>query len=107
MKLQIVEYRALNMLEGNIHYRYILELDEKAVLWTSQTPKKKYPKKVYRMLMREMLNKDIDYNIEHYVKLNKWPGVERKVIFEEEVHDTFLKELHIKQRIQAIEEDFK
>ena len=29
MKLQIVEYRAPNMLERNIHYRYMLELDKR------------------------------------------------------------------------------
>ena len=107
MKLQIVEYRALNMLEGVINYRYILELDEKIVLWTPSTPKKKEPKEAYRMLIKEMLNKNIDYNMEHYVKLNNWPGVEREVIVEEELSDSYLKELHIKQRIQDIEEDFK
>lgn len=41
MKLQIVEYRAPNMLEGNIHYRYMLELDEKLILWTPPSPTKK------------------------------------------------------------------
>lgn len=107
MKLQIVEYRALNVLEGNIHYRYMLELDEKAVLWTPPTATKKEPKKVYNMLMSNLLNKYTDYNMEHYVKLNRWPGLEREVLFEKEVSDAFLKELHIKQRIQAIEEDFK
>lgn len=107
MKLQIVEYSALNVLEGAIHYRYMLELDEKTVLWTPPTPKKKELKKVYSILMNNLLNKYTDYNMEHYVKINKWPGLERKVIFEKEVSDAFLKELCIKQRIQAIEEDFK
>lgn len=107
MKLQIVEYRALNILEGNIHYRYMLELDEKAVLWTTPTATKKEPKKVYSTLMSNLSNKYTDYNMEHYVTIDKWPGLEREVLFEKEVSDAFLKELHIKQRIQAIEGDIK
>ena len=82
MKLQIVEYRVPNMLEGNIHYRYMLELDEKAILWTPPAPIKKELKQVYNRLMSKLLDENIDHNMEHYVMLNKWPGLEREVIFE-------------------------
>lgn len=107
MKLQIVEYRALNLLEGNINYRYMLELDEKTVLWTPPTATKKEPKKVYSMIMSKLLNEYTDYNMEHYIKINRSSGLEREVLFEKEVSDAFLKELQIKQRIKAIEGDFK
>ena len=64
MKLQIVEYRAPNMLEGNIHYRYMLELDEKLILWSPPSPIKKELKQVYNKLMEKLLDDNIDYNME-------------------------------------------
>lgn len=82
MKLQIVEYRAPNMLEGNIHYRYMLELDKRVVLCTPPSPMKKELKNVYNILMSKLLDENIDYNMEHYVKFNKLPGIEIEVIFE-------------------------
>ena len=106
MKLQIVEYRAPNMLEGYIHYRYMLELDEKAILWTPPSPMKKELKSVYNKLMSKLLDENIDYNMEHYIKLNEWPGVEKEVIFETEVSDAYLKELYIEKRMKDIEKDF-
>ena len=107
MKLQIVEYRAPNMLEGYILYRYMLELDEKAILWTPPSPMKKELKEVYNILIDKLLDENKDYNIEHYIKLNVWPGIEKEVIFETKVSDSYLKELYIEKRIKAIEEDFK
>ena len=106
MKLQIVEYRAPNILEGYIHYRYMLELDEKVVLWTPLSPMKKELKSVYNILMSKLLDENTDYNMEHYIKLNKWPGIECEVIFEKEVSDTYLKELSIERRMKAMEKDF-
>ena len=106
MKLQIVEYRAPNILEGYIHHRYMLELDEKAILCTPPSPMKKELKQVYNILMDKLLDENIDYNMEHYVKLNKWPGIEKEVIFEKEVSDSYLKELYIEKRMKDIEEDF-
>ena len=107
MKLQIVEYRVPIILEGNIHYRYMLELDEKAILWTPPAPIKKELKQVYNILMEKLLDDNIDYNMEHYVMLNKWPGIECEVIFETEVSDSYLKELYIEKRMKSIEQDFK
>ena len=106
MKLQIVEYRVPIILEGNIHYRYMLELDEKAILWTLPSPMKKELKSVYNRLMSKLLDENIDHNMEHYVKFNNINGVESEVIFETEVSDSFLKELYIEKRIKAIEKDF-
>ena len=106
MKLQIVEYRMPNQLEGNIHYRYMLELDEKAILWTPPAPTKKEQKQVYNILMDKLLDDNIDYNMEHYVKFNKIIGVESEVIFEKEVSDAYLKELYVEKRMKAIEKDF-
>lgn len=106
MKLQIVEYRAPNMLEGNIHYRYMLELDEKVIICTTPSPTKKEMKQVYNKLMDKLLDCNIDYNIEHYVKYNKIIGVESEVIFETEVSDAYLKELYNEKRMKSIEQDF-
>lgn len=106
MKLQIVEYRAPNMLEGYINYRYMFELDEKAILWTPSSPMKKELKQVYNKLMSKLLDENIDYNMEHYIKFNDLPGIEKEVIFETKVSDAYLKELYIEKRIKAIEKDF-
>lgn len=106
MKLQIVEYRAPNMLEGNIHYRYMLELDEKVILWTPQAPIKKELKEVYNILMDKLLDDNIDYNMKHYIKFNKIIGVESEVMFETEVSESYLKELYVEKRMKAIEKDF-
>lgn len=107
MKLQIVEYRALNVLEGRINYRYILELDGRTVAWTGSTPEKYSSERVYDKLTRYLSNNCREYNIDNYPRFNRILGVEQDVVFEKEVSDAFLKELHIKQRIQAIEGDFK
>lgn len=106
MKLQIVEYKFQNILEGNILYRYMLELDEKAVLWIPPTPTKESSEKVYSILMNKMLDKNTDLKFEHCVRLSNIPGVNREVIFEKEVSDTFLKELYIERKMKDIEEDF-
>lgn len=106
MKLQIVEYKSQNILEGNILYRYMLELDEKAVLWIPPTPTKESSEKVYNILMSKMLDKNTDLKFEHWVRLSNIPGVNREVIFEQEVPETYLKELKVERRIKDIEEDF-
>ena len=96
MKLQIVEYRAPNM----------LELDEKVILWTPPAPIKKELKEVYNILMDKLLDDNIDYNMEHYIKLNKIIGVASEVIFETEVSESYLKELYNERRMKSIEQDF-
>lgn len=106
MKLQIVEYRVINVLGGYVNYHYILEFDEKYILWTPPTPSKKELKKVYSILMNKLLDKNIDLNPEHWVKLGKLKGIDRKVLFEQEVPETYLKELKIERRIKEIEKDF-
>lgn len=56
--------------------------------------------------MEKLLDDNIDYNMEHYVKFNKWHGLEVEVIFETEVSDAYLKELYIEKRMKAIEKYF-
>lgn len=106
MRLRIVEYSAHDILNGNKNYRYILELDERCVLWL-HSKEKTETEQVIRLLMKS-LEHEIDYNMEHYVTINdNIPGLEKEIIFEQEVSDTFLKELKIKRRIEDLAEDFK
>ena len=67
MKLQIVEYRMPNQLEGNIHYRYMLELDGRVVRWTGPSPSKRELKVVYGILTNGLSDGTIDLNIENYM----------------------------------------
>lgn len=106
MKLQIVEYRVINVLGGYVNYHYILEIDEKYVLWTNPSPVKKELKDVYSLLMNKLLDENTDLNPEHWSKLGKLKGVDRQVLFEQEVPETYLKELKIERRIKEIEKDF-
>lgn len=108
MKLQIVEYEIKNYLEGNIDYRYMLELDESVVLWTCyKTPIEL--KVVYDKLINRLLDENIDYDLKHGMKFNIHmnPGLERKVLFEKEVSDTFLKELYVERKLNKIKEMFE
>lgn len=108
MKLQIVEYRVLNQLEGNIHHRYMLELDGRVIRWSGSSATKRELKEVYNILMNNWSDAIKDFNPENYPKMNvkMIPGCEKEVIFEQEVSDSFLKELYIERRMKDIEEDF-
>ena len=108
MKLQIVEYRAPNILEGNIHYLYMLELDGRVVSWTGSSPSKRELKEVYGILTNGLSDGTIDLNIENYMKFNikMIPGLDKEVIFEKEVSDAYLKELYVEKRMKAMEKDF-
>ena len=64
MKLQIVEYRVPNQLEGNIHHRYMLELDERVIFWTGSSATKREFKQVYSLLMDRLLKGIKDFNLE-------------------------------------------
>lgn len=85
----------------------MLQLDEKAVLWSTLSAKPREWKTVYKVLMNKLLDENIDYNMEHYYKFNKIPGLEGHVIFEKEVADTFLKELVVERKLKRIQEDFE
>lgn len=109
MKLQIVEYKTPNMLEGNIHYRYMLGLDGRVICWTGPSSTKRELKEVYSILMDKLLDGIPDLNPEHYMKFDvkMIPGCETEVIFEGEVSNTYWKELYTERKMKAIEEDFK
>lgn len=108
MKLQIVEYKTPDMLEGNIHHRYMLELDGRVICWTGPTPNKRGLREVYSLLMNKLLDGIPDLNIEHYMKFDgkMIPGWEKEVIFEREVSDAYWKELYSERRMKEIEKDF-
>lgn len=107
MKLQIIEYKIPDLLKGNILYRYILYIDERALVWSGSSPEKLPSEKVYDELSRYLANNCKDYNINSYSQHNRIYGVEEKVVFEKEVSDSYLKELYNESRIKALEEDFK
>lgn len=110
MKLQIVEYSVPNLLEGNIHHRYMLILDERVIRWTGSSASKRELKEVYSLLMNDLLSDGIkDINLENYPTFDftMIHGCEKEVIFEQEVSDKFLKEMFVASRIKELEEDFK
>ena len=107
MKLQIVEYKMLDLLERNILYRYILYIDERAVVWTGSTSEKFSGEKVYDKLSQYLTNECKDYNINSYPRYNHISGAKEDVVFEKEVSDSYLKELYVETRIKALAEDFK
>lgn len=105
MKLQIVEYSVPSVIDRNMNYCYILELDEKGIVWCSSTQKLE-TEKVIGILNRKLLDEHIDLNMEHLVKFNM-VGTVPKILFVEDVSDSFLKEIFVERRKKAIEEDFK
>lgn len=107
MKLQIVESSYVDIMKGEKHYRYILEIEGRGITWTGSTAEKFSGAEVYNKLTRYLSNNCIEYNINHYPRYNNIPGVESEVIFEQEVSDKFLKEMFVDRRIKELEEDFK
>lgn len=106
MKLQIVEFRINDILNGTFNYRYVLELNERLLLITT-SPTQQTPDRIYNTLMNNFLEYIIDYNLEHYTLYNPIVGIDYKVIFEQEVPDTYLKDLYTESRLKDIEKDFK
>lgn len=105
MKLVIVEFILNDILNGTCNYRYVLELNERLLFCiTSPTPQP--PDRIYYRLINKFLDSNIDYNLEHYTLYGPIVGINYKVIFEQEVPDTYLKDLYTKSRIKDIEKDF-
>ena len=105
MKLQIVEFRMIDILNGTCNYRYVLELNGRLLFFTT-SPTQQTPDRIYNRLMHHLLESNIDYNLEHYTLYGKIEGINYKVIFEQEVPDTYLKDLYTESRLKDIEEDF-
>lgn len=106
MKLEIVEFRMIDILNDTCNYRYVLELNERLLCFIT-APRQQTPDRIYDILMYHFLESNIDYNLEHYTLYGPIQGIDYKVIFEQEVSDTYLKDLYIERRMKAIEGDFK
>lgn len=108
MKLQLVEYKSFDQLNMCDMYRYTLELDGRLML-RFETMNLRVPMDDVIKKLMASLRLLTDFNLEHYNKFNfdKMPGISKKVLFEQEVPDTYLKNLCIESRIKQIQEDFK
>ena len=106
MKLQIVEYCVPSILEGFMKYRYVLQLDERALAWSVSRERRLQLNDVYDTLTMHLLNGNLDYNLEHYPEVGPLYGIECEVIYEQEVSNSYLKDLYVKSRIKEIEGDF-
>ena len=108
MKLQIVEYKVHNIMSFNPVYTYTLELDGKRIIQTSSTTELT-KERIANLLLDKIPDLIRSFNIKDYpYSVDKsFPGLRYKVIFEQEVSNSFLKELYTKHRIEDMEEDFK
>lgn len=105
IKLQVVEYESYDLRVACYKYRYILELDGRWMLHLVSVNTILPTDYVIKELMKKVhLLTDID--LEHYNRFNKMPGIAKKVLFEQEVSDHYLKDLKIQQRINDLEKDF-
>ena len=107
MKLQVVEYKLTDLLNGCDRYRYTLELDGRLMLMF-ESMDVSVSRDVAIMKFMIHLRLLTDYDLEHYSRFNydKIPGISKKVIFEQEVSDHYLKDLKIQRRIEDLERDF-
>lgn len=107
MKLQIVEYKLSDSVNMCDRYRYTLELDDRALLHFESMDFSMPDDCVIKKLM-PYIRLLTDYDLEHYNRFNidKIPGISKKVIFEQEVSDHYLKDLKIQRRIEELEKDF-
>lgn len=108
IKLQIVEYKLTDLLNGCDRYRYTLELDNRLMLMFESmnisTPHDCAIKKL--MASIRLLT---DFDLYHYNAINydRLPGIRREILLEQEVSDHFLKDLKIKERIEDLKKDFE
>lgn len=106
MKLEIVEFILNDILNGTCNYRYVLELNQR-LLFSITSPTQQSQDRICNRLMHNFLESNIDYNLEHYILYGRpIEGINYKVIFEQEVPDTYLKDLCTERRMKAIEGDF-
>ena len=105
MKLEIVEFKLNDILNGTCNYRYVLELNQR-LLFSITSPTQQSQDRICNRLMHHFLESNIDYNLEHYILYGPIEGINYKVIFEQEIPDTYLKDLYTERRMKAIEGDF-
>ena len=105
MKLQIVEYNALDILEGTTIYRYVLLIEGRVGACISSTIKKDTTE-VYEKLSQKIIDDYEDYTLEIFPKFNIPPNLKGNVLSEIEISDTFFKEIKIKKRLNDMQKDF-
>ena len=107
MKLQIVEYKLTDLLNGCDRYRYTLELDGRLML-QFESMDFSMPDDYATNKLMTSIRLLTDYDLEHYRRFNidKIPGISKKILLEQEVSGHFLKDLKIQQRIEDLEKDF-
>ena len=108
MKLQIVEYKTYDQINMCERCRYTLVLDRRLMLLFESMNVSFTQDYVINKLMTSV-RLLTDFDLEHYNIFNgdKLPEISKKVLFEQEVSDHYLKDLMIQQRIEDIEGDFK
>lgn len=108
MKLQIVEYKFTYPVNMRARYRYALELDGKLMLLFETMDVSLQPDYTIKKLMTS-IRLLTDFDLGHYnaIYYDKIPGISKKVIFEQEVSDHYLKDLKIQRRIEDLERDFE
>lgn len=107
MKLQIIELRCVDLLEGTELFKYILELNERIIIITDKVKSKLSAVEAYKLIICNGFNQGHSFNLEDYCLLGIIPELDMKVIFEQEVPNTYLKDLYIESRKIAIDDDFK
>lgn len=108
MKLQIVEYKLTDLLNGCDRYRYTLELDGRLMLMF-ESMDVSVSRDVAIMKFMIHLRLLTDYDLEHYRRFNfdHIPGISMKILLEQEVSDHYLKDLKIQERIEDLKKDFE
>lgn len=108
MKLQIIEYKLSDLVNMCDRYRYTLELDGRLML-QFESMDVSLPQDYVTNKLMDSVRLLTDLDLEHYNRFNidKTPGISKKILFEQEVSDHYLKDLKIQQRIKDIEGDFE
>ena len=107
MKLQIVEYKLTDLLNGCDRYRYTLELDGRLMLYFGPVDVSIHPDYAIKKLMSS-IRLLTNFDIGNYTRINfaKVPGSSKKILLEKEESDHYLKDLKIQERIEDLERDF-
>lgn len=107
MKIQIVEYKLHTPTSLSVINRYTLELDNRVLLQFDFENISLPVDYVTKKLMSH-LRLLTDYDLENYKRfhIDNLTGISKKILLEQEVSDSFLKELYVEKKMKAIEGDF-
>lgn len=108
MKLQIVEYKLTDIINGCYRYRYTLEIDRRLIL-QFESMDISFPKDYITNKLINNIRYIKDQDLEHYPRFNtdNIPSISKNILFEQEVSDHYFKDLKIQQRIKDLERDFE